>query len=59
MAIGLGMSSNGLVIAYARNPSLKEQLQDYTFYMGVLPSIIIFSIAIVCLLICLLKKEKC
>ena len=59
VAIALGIASNGLVIAYARNPSLRDQLVEFTFLIGILPSIIIFLIALFAFVICLIKKERC
>ena len=59
IVIGLGISTAGLVIGVSRNPSLMDQLVELTVIFSVVPSIIIFFIAICSLLICLLKKEKC
>ncbi|MEW9502772.1 hypothetical protein [Jeotgalibacillus marinus] len=59
VAIGLGESASGLTIAYARNPSLESDLVFYTMLVGVVPSIILFFIAIFIIIMCMMKKEKC
>ncbi|NBI27582.1 ATP synthase subunit c family protein [Chengkuizengella marina] len=56
IAIGLGIAASGLVRAVARNPSLTNELLQFTFFIAILPSIIIFLIAVFFLFICLIKK---
>ncbi|NDI34195.1 hypothetical protein [Chengkuizengella sediminis] len=45
IAIDLGIAASGLVIAVSRNPSLTDQLLQFTIFIAVIPSIIIFLIS--------------
>ncbi|OEH93550.1 hypothetical protein [Bacillus solimangrovi] len=59
VAIAFGISGAGFVIAFSRNPSLMDQLIQFIFLIGILPNIIIATIALLAIFICLTKKPKC